>query len=162
MSVQSIRTELPRLSNVDLLDLRQRIDCCIQNGADKPEAALAKDDDWLTAGFCSELRRRGILTRDRTAIAVKHAAPKDYAVNAARIRDHMLGYAPRQLSEQELLALGRICGKVLAVYLQHRQHFGLKAMLYSVGLVPEAFDNAYPSYLECGLMGMLLNQPVGV
>jgi hypothetical protein len=156
--LDQIRSLLPKLNGVE----RKKIAMLVAkypggatNGSvrsDNPEL------DWLLQGFISELKRRGHPVHLGSMTAVRQLAP-NYEVASHEIR----GYLERQLdrsdgrpaSRTELVVLGGILGRSLAVHIEPRMPVALRPMLLNVDSTLEALENSFPGYLAAGMIPML-------
>ena len=84
-----------------------------QTGQETSAAALPRhSEDWLLPGLEYELRRRGLLMSPLNATLLQRWAPS-YSKDAAPIRATLKAKLKTQPTQAELLALGRVCAKVL-------------------------------------------------
>lgn len=159
--LQRLLIDLPGLSKPDLEQVQTRVTFLL-NG--KPSVSKAdNEDDWLTAGLIYELGREGLLYK---GINWHRIAPKEYDKISRSIRDLLLERAQRQLTLPEKYALGRVAAEALIQMVRSWKFedgefvLGLKSMLGQIGRTLEAFEHAYPGYLKCGRVGMLINSRV--
>lgn len=159
--LQRLLIDLPGLSKPDLEQVQTRVTFLL-NG--KPSVSKAdNEDDWLTAGLIYELGREGLLYK---GINWHRIAPKEYDKISRSTRDLLLERAQRQLTLPEKYALGRVAAEALIQMVRSWKFedgefvLGLKSMLGQIGRTLEAFEHAYPGYLKCGRVGMLINSRV--
>lgn len=150
-----LKKELRMLSNEGLCEIKLGIDSWLQIGS-KDNGTT--EQDWLTQGLWTELSRRGMIEQKYSPARIKAVKPKDYDTRRIGVQELLLKRVGRELDYQERVALGKVSGRALAKYLEWQDHFGLKVMLNSIQLVPEAIEASLPGYLECGMLGALITR----
>lgn len=154
MGLAQVKKELLSLPRVELLELRRHIDALVQLGGSEQDEP--QEQDWITAGIWTELSRRGLVEQKYSPTRIKAIKPKEYDVRRAGVQELLLSRVGRELNYQERVALGWLVGFALAKYLDWHDHFGLKVMLNNIISVPEAVEASLPGYLECGMLGELI------
>jgi hypothetical protein len=148
MTIQELLRKLPELSQADLDKVQLRLQ--LLRGKGKSITASSRTgEDWLTDGFCGELRRRGLL------VGRQHPGlfPKDWENRAAPVREYLLKGTPRKLNGAERLVLASIAAEQLIAYFER---FNIKVspkMLFTnVGKVPQAMEASFPGYWGSGVL----------
>jgi len=159
-TLQRLLVDLPNLSKAELEQVRARVEFLLKS---KAVTKRDNEDDWLTAGLIYELGREGLLYK---GINWHRIAPKEYDKISRSTRDLLLERAQRQLTLPEKYALGRVAAEALIQMVRSWKFedgefvLGLKSMLGQIGRTLEAFEHAYPGYLKCGRVGLLINSRV--
>ena len=164
MSLQDLSTVaniLPRLDGSELLKVRDKASALLALTTTNPSPAAPLNGahtDYLFEGVVAELRRRGLLGRDKRPN--NKSVPVSYATDAHRIRsllnEHVGG---RGFSAAEYAFLGQLAIRCLASYLEtHKSDEPISCNLLcrKISKVPQALDESYPGYLEAGILPFAL------
>jgi hypothetical protein len=111
-------------------------------------------EDWILDGILYELQRRGLgdtipgefFIRNKQSFA-------GYAERSERVRKMFDGYFS---TTYDRLAFGRMLAHSLAKKVDEFAPISLDTLLRNVGLIPEAFDSAYPGYISNNMLPMLI------
>ena len=148
---------LPKLAPAELAEIITAAKLAGSLGAIEPQPSL--HSDWVLDGIATYLIRKGLLApagaiqslRRRDAYKPYLSKLPAVAVFLARLERDQLGGKSRYRTQ-----LGLVCADALADLLQKRGYFSVSGMLSQIDKLPEALDEAYPSYIESGLFGMFL------
>jgi hypothetical protein len=128
-----------------------------------PLRAETSPRDWLLAGIELELQRRGQAFPALSPSRLSDLAPS-YAEDADLIRrdleSRMRKANEGDVQYVQLVALGFVIAKALARKLEAYRPVGVKALLNSVILIPEAVEESFPGYLQSGLINMLVRERI--
>jgi hypothetical protein len=128
-----------------------------------PLRAEVPPRDWLLAGIELELQRRGQAFPALSPSRLSDLAPS-YAEDADLIRRDLESRMRKanngDVQYAQLVALGFEVAKALARKLEAYRPVGVKALLTSVVLIPEAVEKSFPGYLQSGLINMLVRERV--
>jgi hypothetical protein len=150
----SIVAKIPSMTKQQMTDLRRRLLFFIGSSNSTTNA------DWLLDGILTVLRERGMGHMIPPNFRIKNNKSfADYETQADRVRELLSDAIPNMtLTEQR--SLGVIAARALADYITKFSEVGLHSMLLYVARIPEALDNAFPSYLESGTMHFLVRRHV--
>lgn len=151
MSLQETLSGLLGLTQDELLEVQKHITLLL------PQAEHRQDDDWLLAGVIAVLKEKGLGDTIPTYFKIKNQKSyHGYARKSERLRGMLLSKCGA-LRRTEHYALGHMAASLLFDYLaEESRALGLWGMLGSIDVLPQAIDDAFPGYLESGLLGMLL------
>lgn len=153
-SLDEILKLLPELSKVELSTVRNHCSGLISIGKEKPSISEIRQD-WLLEGILQELRSRGLGETIPSEFFIRNKSSfGNYAERSEKIRK-LVGNAIGN-SSVDLLALGRVLGRLLAQRVNSFAPISLETLLRNVGMIPEAIDAAYPGYLAAGMLPMLV------
>lgn len=117
-------------------------------------------EDWILDGILHELRRRGLGETIPGEFYIRNKQSfAGYAERAERIRtlfetsNRMYWLTSTTATK---ISFGRMCAQLLAKKVDEFAPISLDTMLRNVGLIPEAFENAYPGYISSELLPMLI------
>lgn len=146
---------LPTLTREELQQVRTRISAVgsLTGSASiipQPSAANTSGDDYILTGITGELRRRGLLKP--TSRVAPTLLTKDYHAASSDVRAFLEDNI--KLSRAvDFAALGKLCGRELAAYLERGRVPVLpRTLVLNVQKIPEALDASFPGYLEAGLL----------
>ena len=144
---------IDQLNTTQLKAARQRINFQLQHRSDQ---TTLEDEDWLLHGINAELRRRGLDNRDSFRVK-KDSSFASFNTQSEQARELLLLAAPG-LTAIQRRALGEIAAKALADWLSTWQNYSInrETLMRNVGKIPEAIDRAYPTYIETGLLGLII------
>ena len=163
--LKQIIGKLPKLTKAERQTLRQALD--FFDGGKTKAAVSGKEKvvvhDWLIPGIIAELRRRGLEYSGLSDRRIASMAP-DYEEESkalmVSLRQKLIKAkaltSKERLTHAELEGFGRVSARALADYLQNTRSLNLKFMLGNISKVPDALEASYPSYLACGLVGVLI------
>ena len=120
--------------------------------------------DWILDGILYELQRRGLGDTISGEFFIRNKQSfAGYAEKSERIRRLLeknvpaeYGFPAHFLKTTDKLALGQICAHLLAREVDEFAPISLDTLLRNVGLIPEAFDSAYPGYISNNMLPMLI------
>lgn len=144
---------LPKLGPEELQTVRKKVSANLSlcGGATVSAPSFNfSEPDYLFDAIKAELRRRGQLKRDGGIAASQ--VPSAYQSSASEVRQ-LLKQHVGDISAREYAALGMAAIRALASYLERgRVPVSAKTLMLNVSKVPLALDDAYPGYLEAGLL----------
>ncbi len=115
------------------------------------------ENDWLLDGIYHSLRDLGL---GATLIPPKDLPSKTYLRyqrTSKKVRSALESRITPTMRPAEKLALGRIIGSAYIAYVREwLQSTAIEKLLDHIGRVPDALDAAFPSYLETGMLGVLI------
>ena len=153
MTVQELLRTLPELSAVDLEKVRQRVQLLRGGVASQTSTADLKGEDWLAEGFCTELKRRGLLAGGRHP----RLFPTGWEKKAAGVREFLLKGVPTKISTTEKRTLGALAAFQLIEYFQDA---GIKVtpkfLFANIEKVPAALEAAFPGYWQAQLFSFCI------
>lgn len=155
MALQETLSSLLGLTQDELLEVQRHITLLL------PQAEPKQDDDWLLAGVIAVLKEKGLGDTIPTYFKIKNQKSyKGYARKSEKLRETLLRNCGA-LRRAEHYALGHLAASLLFDYLSEESRaLGLWTMLERVDLLPQAIDDAFPGYLESGLLRMILRPTV--
>lgn len=118
------------------------------------------ESDWLFQGVVRELKRRGLPAFVGSPAMLRSIAP-NFELSSQEVRTYFeqkLSGDPKPPTRTELLALGAILGRSLAVHIEPRMPVTLRTMLVNVGNSVEALENSFPGYLAAGMLDKLVRR----
>jgi hypothetical protein len=147
-----IVAKIPSMTKQQMTDLRRRLLFFIGSSNSTTNA------DWLLDGILTVLRERGMGHMIPPNFRIKNNKSfADYETQADRVRELLSDAIPNMtLTEQR--SLGVIAARALADYITKFSEVGLHSMLLYVARIPEALDNAFPSYLESGTLAFIIRR----
>lgn len=161
--LKQIVGKLPKLTKAERQTLRQALDFFDggkTKALNKPQITV---QDWLLPGIIAELRRRGLEYSGINERRIASMAPdyeKEAAALMASLRQKLIKAkaitTQERLTHAELEGFGRVSARALADYLQNTRSLNLKFMLGNISKLPDALEASYPSYLACGMVGVLV------
>lgn len=117
-------------------------------------------DDWILAGIISYLVRRGLLAEQGALFGLKRRdAYKTYMQKMPAIVAFFARIETQSgLYKRHRPMLALLAARALGDLLIERGIFSVGAMLTQIDRIPEAMDRAFPDYIACGMLGMVLKQ----
>lgn len=139
------------LSDDDVADVQRAIN---NRNSAKPKQVQA-NKDWLLEGFVDLLTRRGLIVADGELL--RKEAYQTWCKHLPRVLGWLGGLEKTQgLSVNDRPKLALLCAQAMADYLEARDLFKVATMLSQSDRIPEALDCAFPGYISCGLLGMVV------
>lgn len=158
-----IISTLPRLSAEQLEEVRKRISALQAlsgKTAGKIEAApiqAADEFDYLLEGVLEEIRARGLGPTIPGGFRIRKLKSfANYSEKSGRIKELLAKNLGPGIKRAEYRALGLILARSLARSLEVWTEISLDTMLRNIDKIPDALDQAFPGYLNSGLLHMLL------
>lgn len=152
-ALNSVLLALPGLSLEELQIVRTRAGASAslsRPGRRTEERQERPSDDYILEGIHQELRKRGLLRGGKRL--PPQVIPSTYPEASAGVRAHFEEYLGR-LPAQEYAALGQLMAEALARWLIKRgKPVAAWSFLAHVPQIPPAVDDAFPDYLESGLL----------
>jgi hypothetical protein len=138
---------LPQLSADELNDIKIRVSLLSQYAVNSP----GDIDDWLLRGIVKVSQDKGFGDEiPKILLIPNNRSYRGYRDKAKRVRG-LFEHAIKRLSKVEKAILGQLCAECLYAKLQRYRGGGFLGLMHSVELVPEAFEEAFPNYLQMGL-----------
>ena len=150
---------LPTLTPAELEQVRLRVGFLGEPGGEPVAGRPARDDDhdWLLRGIEDELRRRGLLGATARLPAAK-LVPTWAKISLAVRADLDRAVARGGRWRHPQVALGRCVARALASWLvAGRIRVTPRTMLQNVDKIMVALDDAFPGYVEAGLLHCALD-----
>lgn len=150
-ALNSVLLALPGLSAEELQIVRTRAGA----SASLSRPAVRREEqpgggDYILEGINQELKRRGLLCGGKHL--PPQVIPASYAEAAEGVREHFAEYLGK-LPAREQAALGQLMANALARWLTKRgKPVAAWSLLAHVPQIPAAVDDAFPGYLQSGLL----------
>jgi len=145
--INTIIDLLPQLSVQELDQVKTRIAFLSQYAISNP----GEIDDWLLRGIIRVANDRGF--GDEVPIYLQipnNRSYRGYRDKAKRVRDLFENAIPK-LTKTEKAVLGQLLAECLCTRLKAYRGVSFLALMHSVEQVPEAFEDAFPGYLQMHL-----------
>lgn len=147
---------LPRLSDDEARLVVNKLRARLSLGGTKMEPAPQFRDDWLMAGIVGELRKRGLVSGkfSMPPVFVKKIAP-NYERDAGEVMA-AFNESVADMNPAEQMMLGKIVARNLAEWLC--VPLSPQVLLRNIGHALQAFDTAYPGYLEARMVKAIIRR----
>lgn len=147
---------LPKLDQAELENLRLRCAALGSIGPKQRTSISEMHQDWLLSGILFELEKRGLASTIPGDFYIRNKQSfGSYSQNADRVR-RLFEENSGTRSSVDKLALGRLLARTLARRVEQFASVSLDTLLRNVGLIPEAFDAAFPDYINAGVLPFLI------
>lgn len=146
---------LTELTPAELEQVRLRAAFLSGGSAASPAALDDVDDDWLLRGIGEELKRRGVTGSAR--MQADQVDPR-WREKSAQLRADLVRAHGGTVGARTATALGRMVARALADWLvAARVPLGPRTMLKNVGSAWVAIEEAFPGYVEAGMLRCCLD-----
>lgn len=137
---------LPQLSTNELSQVKSRISFLSSNTKSNSDI-----DDWLLKGIIKVASDKGFSQEiPRILLIPTSRSFRGYRDKSQRVRD-LFEHAIEHLTKTEKYTLGQLLSECLCAKLSRYRSVSFLAMMHSVEMIPEAFEEAFPGYLQMGL-----------
>ncbi len=157
-----VRLQVSKLSTTDRRKLAMLLDRFPGSNIKSASRSESLDADWLFQGYLKELKRRGAPDFTIRKMSVLRGIAPNYELASQEIRSYFESKITRPAaSPTELLALGRVIGKALALYIESWKKgpaVSMRSLLLNVGSSAEALENSFPGYVASGMLPILIGR----
>ncbi len=147
---------LENLSKDELEQIRKK---CMVLGSIGPKQRTSISEmhqDWLLSGVLYELEKRGLGNTIPSNFSIRSKQSfSSYQERAERVRNLFEEKAGIKGSVDKL-AFGRVLARLLAKKIDQFAPVSLDTLLRNVGLMPEAFEDAFPGYITAGMLPFMV------
>lgn len=145
--VDTIIKLLPQLSAEELAQVKSRITFLSAYASSNP----GDIDDWLLRGIVKVASDRGFSDEIPQVLMIPNSRSyRGYRDKAKRVRQ-IFENSISNLTKVEKATLGQLLAEVLCARLQRYRGVSFLGLMHSVDQIPEAFEEAFPGYLQMGL-----------
>lgn len=142
---------LPELTKNQMTTLRRHLLFLI----DDKESGSVANEDWILHGIVSVLNERGMGYMIPPNFRIRKArAFAGYETQADRVRTLLTDAVP-DMTVTEQRSLGVIAARALADHISSWSSISFESLMRNVSKIPEALDEAFPSYISSGLLRYL-------